>query len=130
LTDEERQVCLDNFVKLPTLLLKNGHLLNEEFLDRGFPPDTNYKEEEEVHELARISQEHCQQAKTLSHEHQVRLRADLVEEKMATVRKKQEEAVPVSTRRSLTNRAGNKRQWTNKPWWNGFQHRHGRMVSL
>jgi hypothetical protein len=91
LTEEEYQLCLDNFVELLILLLKNGHLPDKEFLDRGFPPDTNYKGEA-VPRLAGISQEHCQRAKILSHEHQVKLRADLVEEKMAIVRKKQEEA--------------------------------------
>jgi hypothetical protein len=67
LTEEECQLCLDNFEELLMSLLKNGHLPDKEFLDRGFPPDTNCKGED-VHRLARISQERFQRAKTLSHD--------------------------------------------------------------
>jgi hypothetical protein len=73
------------------LVYLHGHVPDKEFIDRGFPADTNCAGEEEPR-LAGISQERCQRAKMLSHEHQVKLRADLVKEKAASERKKQEEA--------------------------------------
>ena len=90
-TEKEYQLCLDNFVPLLQFVYLHGHVPDTEFLARGFPPDTNYAGED-VHRLAGISQEHCQRAKILSHEYQVKLRTDLVLEKMAKERKKQEEA--------------------------------------
>jgi hypothetical protein len=90
-TQEEYQLCLNNFVELLKIVYLNCHVTDKEFLDRGFPADTNVLGEE-VHRLAGISQEHCQRAKILSHEYQVKLRADLIEEKMVMERKKQEEA--------------------------------------
>jgi hypothetical protein len=91
MTEKERQLHLDNFVELLVFVCLHGHVPDKEFFNGGFPANTNHAGEE-VPRLAGISQERCQRAKTLSHEHQVKLRADLVEEKMASERKKQEEA--------------------------------------
>jgi hypothetical protein len=91
LTKEEHQLCKDHFPALLKLVCLNGHVPDQEFLDRGFSPDTNCAGEE-APRLAGVSQEHCQQAKILSHEQQVKVWAELMDEKMATKQKKQEEA--------------------------------------
>jgi len=90
-TDTEYQLCLNNFVPLLNLIYLHGHVPDDEFLSRGFPADVN-NAGEEVHRLAGITQEHCRRAKILSHQYQVKLRADLVEEKLAEENRKQEEA--------------------------------------
>jgi hypothetical protein len=109
-------------------LCLHGHVPDKEFVDQGFPANTNHAGEE-APRLAGISQEHCQRAKMLSHEHQVKLRADLVEEKVTSERKKQEEANAGVNRTLAGNASCKKRQWLSL-LRNGFRHPCQRMDSL